>query len=470
MTFKDSILLPSQENLLQRLQHVSLYGSQLLVVTGQNGSGKTTLITSLINELDEFSSALVLCPKHCDNSEIRRKILVQLLTEPVFDDETPLPETLLRFAGSLPQSCFIVLDDAHHLSIELIAECIVLSQLSIPGKSVSITLTTTEDFFYHLVEQLPESHQENLLSINIEHLTDQEKEALYYTLLSRSDQAPFTPKDIVRAQLQKQSGTPQEVVNLLELSLHGKEKEPPKRSQHRLVISILLICATALLSYLYLASNTQEERKSNPERLVIAAPSKADWLAEYGESIIAGSDLEKRGLFAGGQSTISSLMPSTLEPLNIEVVNTLAMGGELALDKAVEVATDLSSLEMDKVEVFEGVNKIQSTDPEDKIEHQVEQQVDQPSLKGFTLQLASVEKLESLNNVLKIFHDELDIIVTSNGKVWVVLLGEYDDINLARIKSKQMVVKYPFTVPWIRQWKNLTGYQIQDGLPARDIP
>ena len=84
MIFKDSILLPSQENLVQRLQHVSLYGSQLLVVTGQNGSGKTTLITSLISELDEFSSALVLCPKHCDNSEIRRKILVQLLTDPVF--------------------------------------------------------------------------------------------------------------------------------------------------------------------------------------------------------------------------------------------------------------------------------------------------------------------------------------------------------------------------------------------------
>ncbi len=469
MTFKDSILLPSQENLLQRLQHVSLYSGQLLAVTGHNGSGKTTLITSLINELDEFSSALVLCPKHCDNSEIRRKILVQLLTEPVFDDETPLPETLLRYASSLPQSCFIVLDDADHLSIELIAECIVLSQLSIPGKSVSITLTTTEEFFYHLVEQLPESHQENLLSINIEPLTIEEKEALYYTLLSRSDQVPFTPREIVRTQLEKQSGTPQEVVNLLELSLLGKEDEPPKRSKYKLVLSIFLLCAIALIGYLYLPSEGIEERKPNPERLVMDTPSKVNILAEYGENLLVGSDLEKHALFAGGQNIIDSLMISTLGPL---MEGVIPRQSELVLNKTVEEVADLPSTEMDKVEVFEGLNKITSTElvSEDKVEHEVEQQASQSWPKGFTLQLASVKKLESLNNVLKRFDDEQDLVVARNGNVWVVLVGKYANMNLARIKSKQMVVKYQFTAPWIRQWKDLTGYQIQDALPARDIP
>lgn len=472
MTFKDSILLPSQENLLQRLQHVSLYGSQLLVVTGQTGSGKTTLITSLINELDEFSSALVLCPKHCDNSEIRRKILVQLLTEPVFDDETPLPETLLRYAGSLPQSCFIVLDDAHHLSIELIAECIVLSQLSISGKSVSLTLTTTEEFFYHIVEQLPENQQENLLSINIDPLTVQEKEALYYTLLSRSDQVPFTPREIVRTLLQKQSGTPQEVVNLLELSLHGKDKELPKRPQYRLALLLFLICSIALIGYLYLSSKVQEEHKPKPDRLVMDTVSEDYELAEYGENLLADRYRVKQALLAGGQKTINNLTLSTLGRLKTEDTQSPLMKANIVFNKVVEVEAEFSPSEMSQVDIFDGLNKIKSSELSslDNLKYEVKHDVIQPWPKGFTLQLASVKKLESLNNILKQFHDEPDILVARNDNAWVVLIGEYANINFARVKSKQMVVKYHFEAPWIRQWKDLTNYQIQDSLPARDIP
>lgn len=119
MTFQTAILLPSQESLLHRLQHVVLYGQQLTVLTGETGAGKTTLATALVDTLDDVSSALVVCPQHVDSAEIRRKILVQLLTEPVFDDELPLPETLLRLGDALPSHSHIVLDDAQYLPLEL---------------------------------------------------------------------------------------------------------------------------------------------------------------------------------------------------------------------------------------------------------------------------------------------------------------------------------------------------------------
>ncbi|WP_065188419.1 ATP-binding protein [Shewanella woodyi] len=463
MTFKDSILLPSQENLLQRLQHVSLYGQQLLVVTGQNGSGKTRLITSLINELDDFSSALVLCPKHCDNSEIRRKILVQLLTDPVFDDETPLAETLLRFADSLPQSCFIVLDDAHHLSIELIAECIVLSQLSIAGKSISITLTSTEEFFYHLVEQLPETQQDNLLSINIEPLTAQEKEALYYTLLSRSEQAPFTPREIVRAQLEKQSGTPQEVVNLLELALHGKEVEVPKSAKYKWIISITLLLLLSLGAYLLLPKEARDEKISSPAKLVLDSSSEMNWLANYGKNLLeADFSAEKK---EGKAELISSNTASVDSTLTQQAASTEPQSEP---DKGKMVDESTSLVNHDEVEVFKGLGEIKSSQLPHKVN--VEPKIEPIALKGYTLQLASVKKQESLDNLLKRFSDESDVKVARYGEFWVVLLGEFSDINLARIKSKQMVNKYQLTAPWIRQWKDLSGYKVQDSIPARDIP
>nr|WP_232847080.1 AAA family ATPase [Shewanella nanhaiensis] len=448
---------------MQRLQHVSLYGQQLLVVTGQNGSGKTRLITSLINELDDFSSALVLCPKHCDNSEIRRKILVQLLTDPVFDDETPLAETLLRFADSLPQSCFIVLDDAHHLSIELIAECIVLSQLSIAGKSISITLTSTEEFFYHLVEQLPETQQDNLLSINIEPLTAQEKEALYYTLLSRSEQAPFTPREIVRAQLEKQSGTPQEVVNLLELALHGKEGEAPKSAKYKWIISITLFLLLSLGTYLLLSKEVRDENRSSPAKLVLDSSNEVNWLANYGGNLLeADFSAEQKE----SKAELASSKVDSVDDTLTQQTTSIEPRSEPHQGEKVDESTSL--VNQDGVEVFKGLGEIKTSQLPQKVS--IEPKIEPIALKGYTLQLASVKKQESLDNLLTRFSDESGIKVARYGEFWVVLLGEFSDINLARIKSKQIVSKYQLTAPWIRQWKDLSGYQVQDSIPARDIP
>lgn len=466
MNFRDLILLPSQDNLLQRLQHVSLYGEQLLVVTGQNGSGKTTLITFLINELEAFSSALVLCPKHCNNSEIRRKILIQLLTEPVFDDEIPLAETLLNFSDSLPQSCFIVLDDVHNLSIELIAECIVMSQISIPGKLISVTLTTTEDYFHYIFDQLADIQKEKILPINVEPLTNDEKEILYYTVLIRSDQVPFTPKQVVKNQLEQQSGTPQEVVNLIELSLHGKDKKSNKYPKYKLaLVAMISVCFIVLAGYLLLPHEVVEKYRAKPEPLVMAALSKGDWLADYGENFLGHLSTKKQVLSVVAQNNSNEFTYQKSLLLDVKKTKTLQIEHSLKASKPDAIDEHLLS---NKVDVVEGLDTIKPAKL--KLVVKVKSDVIQPSLTGFTLQLASVQKMESLNSILTRLKGEPDIIVARNGKSWIIFLGEYTDINLARTKSQQMIDKYQFTSPWIRQWKDLAGYQRQDDFSARDIP
>lgn len=480
MTLKNSILLPSQETLLQRLQHVSLYGQQLLVVTGAYGSGKTTLVTSLLNELDEFSSALVTCPKHSDCSEIRRKILVQLLSEPVFDDEIPLPETLLRLSGALPQASCIVLDDAHYLPMEIIAECIVLSQLSIPGKSLSVALTTTADFFDDLVTQLPEQQQGVLLSINIESLSFQEREALYYTLLSRSEQVPFTPREIVKEQLQKQSGSPQEVVNLLELALHGEPEFPQSPGWHKMAIVGVLIFLSLLVGYLLLSKEEGREVIGGPEKTVFEVEPKSSILYQYGERLMAGYFILHQTLPVIDTKEESSPSEEVAHETLLEGADVSEISNDSGT-KASEVAlvTGTEAEELTTIEVFKGLDDIESTQlsssvievkRDDKEPKLTERLNSEQWITGYTLQLASVRKVKSLYNILNQLQGETGIKVARYKQRWIILLGQFPTSGLAHKKARNIVEKHQLNAPWVRSWKDLVDYELQDSLPARDIP
>ncbi|WP_076412418.1 AAA family ATPase [Shewanella sp. UCD-KL12] len=461
MTFNDSILLPSQETLVQRLQHVSLYGQQLIAVTGGNGSGKTTLITSLLNELEEFSSALVTCPKHCESSEIRRKILVQLFSDPVFDDEIPLADTILRLSSSLPQSSFIVLDDAHYLPMELIAECIMLSLLDIPGKNLSLTLTCSQSFFDELEAGLSDTHQETLLCINIEPLAAKEREALYYTLLSRSAEDPFTPREIVKSQLEKQLGNPQEVVNLLELSLNGQTSiEPPRRWPKGLLAGLLLlvVCITSLLLFIMPSS---QAISPSIDKTVTQAWGKPTTLVTYGEQVLVGY-FENRAYLLDKQR--AEILLASQEKKHTESL--------LSAESSTEVISKPdTALAENKPEVF-------TAKPVEIIELQtnkqptpVEVKQDKPVITdGYTLQIASVRKAKSLKNILSALKPESEVSIARHGDRWIVLLGEFSSLGLANEKARSLVEKYQIGLPWVRQLKDIVDYERQDSLAINDIP
>ena len=477
MNFNDSILLPSQETLVQRLQHVSLYGQQLIVVTGGRGSGKTRLITSLVNELEEFSSALVTCPKHCDSSEIRRKILIQLFSEPVFDDEIPLSETILRLVSSMPQASFIVLDDAHYLPMELVAECIVLSKLRLPGKTISLTLTCEQHFFDELESQLPEAQKESLLSINIDPLLIQEREALYYTLLSRSDQDPFTPREIVRTQLEKQAGTPQEVVNLLELSLNGLTVKEVSGKWSKLVISGVSVILVLLLASYYLIVPSEVSSTSSVARTVIEPDSKPSPLSQYGERVLTGYFVLHHRLAEVGDVSLTSeseeLTESSAESIDGDSLEVQVKNLE---EQSVADIQAIGSAKSSKLETFKGLETFEATELEavdlGAVEDDlpIEQVNEKLTLTGYTLQLASVREVQSLNNILAEIEGEQDIQLARHGDRWIILLGHFKTTAAANEKSRELMQKYRLNTPWTREWKNLVEYELEEGLDANDIP
>ncbi|GIU18805.1 MULTISPECIES: AAA family ATPase [unclassified Shewanella] len=489
-----STLLPSQDELLHRLLHLSLYGDQLMVLTGEDGAGKTTLATALVNELDNHSSALVICPKHCDSAEIRRKILIQLLSDPVFDDEIPLPECLLSVLGSLPAVSCIVLDDAHLLPLEVWAECIVLSQMTLPGKVIKILMTSPSEFLNNVLTQLPDSLLEQVLAINIEPLEQAEREGLYYTLLSRSEQQPFTPRDIVKNRLEQHQGTPKEVVNLLELALNGEQELPPKKSKLTVLIATSILSITALLAAWGLSDNNDATNIAGANKIEFALETNEQvamdnaFLLEYAERVLEGylpiSHSSENRLVSHNERTandpesvvkvtpIDESIESSSVAFSTAVVTTYRVEQAPTFD-AIEqpVKPTRSQFSEQQVESIDKPSANGSEDivPAERVDSMDLQAQNVMPVKGYTLQLASVKRLDSLHNTLKRLKGIPQVKVARYKQRWVVLLGEFGSRKIAQQQSALLIAENGISEPWIRAWQNLSEYELQDVLPTREI-
>jgi len=481
VTFQGLVLLPSQEALVQRLHHSASYSDQLLVLSGGQGSGKTTLVTALATDFDESNAALVICPMHADNAEIRRKILVQLISSPIFDDEIPLAETLLRVASTQTKPLHIIIDDAHLLSKELWAECIILNQIQCAGKNIAVTLAVPPAFLAELLSQLPESLRRQVLPVSIEPLSIPEREALYQTLLRCSDQNPFTPRDIVRAQLEKQTGTPQEVVNLLELALHGQPEKKSLWTRYKIVSLSVVSVLVALV--IWFAVTRPLIPEPQPSLVTYPAIDSPAFLA-LGQQRLAPYFHQRSESFKLSQQRLDTIEADPLADFHGEEPQAGADAAtELPVDEAsskaenVEPATALDSpqlegakLEESQLEQTKATNLLDSADTAPKTDITSSQVTPlQKPTKGYTIQVATISHLDSLHKTLKMLEGAEDVRVAKYKHLWVVLAGNYSDSKLAHEAAAKLTKQYRLDSLWVRKWTELGAYQLQETHPNREI-
>nr|WP_211164325.1 AAA family ATPase [Shewanella salipaludis] len=473
--------------MVQRLHHIASYSEQLLVLSGARGAGKTTLVTALATEFDDYNAALITCPMHADSAEIRRKILVQLISSPLFDDEVPLADTLLRVTASLGKPLHIIIDDAHLLPMTLWAECIILSQLKCAGKAIALTLTVAPAFLDELMAQLPEPQRKLLLPVGVEPLGPIEREALYRSLLIRSGQTPFAPRDIIRAQLERQSGTPGEVVTLLELALNDSPSPQARwRGWHLTGLLAVLLALTAGL-YWFIGG---EPRPADG-----VAPSQAGYpeLRRYGQAILAPQGdaaaarpsplaLAGGGLFSAAVDVDANANTGDTDTGDTQVIEAQAAAPEAAAHADREAAPVSSRAQENTAEVqtaepalaavtVEAAAIARQQRPIELIKAQRSRTQGQPKArKGYTLQLASMTKRESLTPVIHRLAAEKEIYLGKYRKRWIIFMGSFDDMAAANLAAQRLVQRYRFEAPWPRPWADLGEYEVQQVATDGEIP
>ncbi|MEL4282535.1 MULTISPECIES: AAA family ATPase [Shewanella] len=469
MTFQGQVLLPSQEALVERLHHVASYSDQLLVLVGVHGSGKTTLLTALATDFDESNAALVICPMHADNAEIRRKILVQLVSSPIFDDEISLAETILRVAPKQSKPLHIIIDDAHLLSKELWAECIILNQVQCAGQRIAVTLAVPPAFLADLLPQLPESLRRQILPVSIDPLSLPEREALYQTLLRYSDQNPFTPRDIVRAQLEKQTGTPQEVVSLLELALHGQGEKKSVWTQYKVALIGLASVLISIVIWLGLAKPFSSE--PIPEIVTYPAVDSAEFLA-HGKQILVPYFKQR------AESLAQALLAEAVEqadPLAKFHGEEPQVEGETDIAPPVDEATskgDSTVTEVDEAEPAPAPTEHAKDDSATQVVNATPEPASPVSARpktGYAIQIATVSQRETVQSLLKKLHNVPEVRVAKYKQFWVVLVGQFNDSQSAQQAAAELVKEYHLSQPLIKKWAELGGYQLQETRSSGEI-
>ncbi|MCL1076403.1 AAA family ATPase [Shewanella dokdonensis] len=497
----EQLLLPSQEALLHRLQHLASYGEQLVLLTGAAGAGKTALITALANELEDYNLALVACPQHASAAEIRRKIIMQLLPDPLFDDEAPLVDTLLRFVPQLQKPLHILLDDADNLPLELWAECLFLTQLQCAGMAVTLTLTAPPAFTKQLLPQLPQQQRQWLLPVSIEPLSLAEREGLYQTLLARAQQPTFTPRSIVIKQLEQQAGTPAEVLQLLQLALHGEPPAAPRKPWRRIISSAVVAVTVLAIAIWYTDKMRTPLPKQQATTLVFSTttalpPMLLAWLPHAwrpdSHSALPTAVIPWRDGVPMTRSVAQVPEPDiAIATETSELLQDAAATADVATS-AIAVVDNSQKVELgqvanstsaettplvtaEKTSAAGGVaisKKTNATTTEPKAPAITKPSAPKPSTpkssapkpsipkEGYTLQIASVKQQQSVAGQLAALPVGSPVWLCRNGPWWVIFSGHFSSRQQALQAAKNWQ-QQGGEAPWVRPWKTLQNYQPQ---------
>lgn len=171
--------IESQIELLDRLRLLTRFGSNLTKVAGEKDSGKSWIAQRYLEAwAQDKNQALLMC--HPNQTDVQRRtiLLNQIVSNPLFNENDPLPDSFSRLIGEEACDIVIVIDDAHMLSDTLLSELwtLVLSAQRNPLWNINVVLFTQDNKLDATLTRLSYGQETKPLSLEIEPFSAQEVE------------------------------------------------------------------------------------------------------------------------------------------------------------------------------------------------------------------------------------------------------------------------------------------------------
>lgn len=268
MVERTLISLPSQLQLIERLQHLIYLSSSLIFVSGAVGSGKSTLTENLSNLLpSDLQQVYVSLSNVPTATKLRQQIVSQLFDKALFNAEDRLLDTIIRLQQTehSAKNRLIIIDDVNHLPTDFILElCELFSNTDFAQNNTLNLLLLADDatnkqYLEYIETHLVSSTRSllNHIELTLPVLSHQEANGLLQHNFQQVDyQAKLQHQDALNKQLKLCHGNPQKIIKLADDLSQGLLK-PITNSwlRTRLPAILLMLFLVAIVSifavYLY---------------------------------------------------------------------------------------------------------------------------------------------------------------------------------------------------------------------------
>jgi len=259
------ISIPSQLQLIERLQHITYLSSSIIFVSGDSGAAKSTLIEQLSNKIsDNVQQVFIQLNEQLSDPQIRQQIITQLYEQPLFDAQDNLFSSMSllqeKQSGDVPR--LIILDNARYLSQDLLLELlqIIMQKEQFAESEINVLLLAeVEDNQKMLafINQTNSAKRDACLEFKLAALDLNESNALLNHIFKQEGYIPQVQhQDALQKQLISCAGNPEKIIRLAEQISAGefehKESSWLKtRLPAVLLMLVLLMIVAAIGNYLY---------------------------------------------------------------------------------------------------------------------------------------------------------------------------------------------------------------------------
>ena len=188
MNLAHELELDSQTELLERLQLLTRFGSNLVNVYGSEGAGKSWLAQRYLEEYaDDTNQALVLCHPQQTDEQRRTTILSQLVSEPLFNPKDSLIDSFSALFADSRCNIAVAIDDAHLLSETLVSELWmwILECQDNPAWTINVMLFVESNRLETLLTRLTYGQELKPIDLEIERLSEEEADRLFENRVMR---------------------------------------------------------------------------------------------------------------------------------------------------------------------------------------------------------------------------------------------------------------------------------------------
>ena len=413
-------ILPSRVALVDRIALQFEYGQNLIVLLGTSGLGKSYMLETFITDkYNSFNKAFVQVSASVNDVSLMSDILEQSFNSPLIDHDLSLSENFYQLLQQQPcEACLWVLDNARHLSEEL------LQELELLAKNSPITL-------YIMLASQSKLAINNAVEIYLEPLSAHESKQLmswYFPNL------PYDEDPVFSAFLNEAKGNPSLLLAWQPTEHVADIVKKDKVSWRVHLISLLIIIMLLIIGLLYKNDMTQwwqtyyQNQQSQAIDTAIPASKITAIPSAYKEVSNANSDISKADL---PLEPVSDKSQGNVAPHKNDVPAIMQSLTRQAQQSAQSEQSEALPQSLNTPETIEPIESDDKESPQPKTSNNVSDNawyLAQPD-NNITVQLLAVTQ-EKITREFIIQHNlsQRDKVYQTkrNKKVWlVVTIGSY---------------------------------------------